>query len=317
MSDKGLDKAELTKWWDVLDVLDVLEHHGCDVEKALRIARESRHPDAVWLASLFSPGVAVTRARMVEVMREQGEDARALHVAWMLGHDEEHDLLERAAAKGYAPAQADLSSVRGGSRGFELAQLAAAQGSRRGMYHLGWRLRFGRGCAKDENRATELFRAAAELGEASAEVSYGEVAFGERDWERFHWWSRAVARGRAKRGFWRGTVSLLSAFEKGELGRVLHIAAPLLRANLNVVKQEVFGSYVGEEVSQKLLRVLELHEAMLDRARRAIACWSVVGRRRGVVKDMRVMIAKMLWEEPWQWGEKDGAAQGTKKARTN
>jgi hypothetical protein len=43
---------------------------------------------------------------------------------------------------------------------------------------------------------------------------------------------------------------------------------------------------------------------MLRRARDAVACWSIVGIRRGLVKDVRVMIAKMAWEEPWQWSEK-------------
>lgn len=33
----------------------------------------------------------------------------------------------------------------------------------------------------------------------------------------------------------------------------------------------------------------------------AIMCWSMVGRRLGVVKDMRVMIAKMVWEESRVW----------------
>jgi hypothetical protein len=53
-----------------------------------------------------------------------------------------------------------------------------------------------------------------------------------------------------------------------------------------------------------LQRVLEQYDAMLHRARRAIACWSMAAKRRRMVKDMRVMIAKMAWEEPWQWGEK-------------
>jgi hypothetical protein len=56
----------------------------------------------------------------------------------------------------------------------------------------------------------------------------------------------------------------------------------------------------GFTVAQ-LERVIELHAAMLGRARRAMVCWSMAGRRLGVVKDVRVMIAKMLWEEAWRW----------------
>jgi hypothetical protein len=50
-------------------------------------------------------------------------------------------------------------------------------------------------------------------------------------------------------------------------------------------------------------RILVLHDEMLGRARRAIDCWSMAARRCGVVKDMRVIIAKMAWEEAWRWGE--------------
>jgi hypothetical protein len=131
--------------------------------------------------------------------------------------------------------------------------------------------------------------------------------------ERFYWWSLAVVRGRGQQWFLRGTVLLLPSFENGGLGRILHTAAPLLSSNMNVARQEVFGQILYGDTWQELLRVLELHEAMLDRARRAIACWSGVGRRRGLVKDMRVMIAKMLWEEPWRWGEKDDVKTKKKK----
>jgi hypothetical protein len=56
-------------------------------------------------------------------------------------------------------------------------------------------------------------------------------------------------------------------------------------------------------------RVLELHGQLLGRARSAIDCWSVAARRLGVAKDIRVMIAKMAWEEVWRWGEQDAVKQ--------
>jgi hypothetical protein len=49
--------------------------------------------------------------------------------------------------------------------------------------------------------------------------------------------------------------------------------------------------------------VLELHEAMLRRAREAIDCWSVAARRCGVAKDMRLVIARLAWQEVWRWGD--------------
>jgi hypothetical protein len=79
----------------------------------------------------------------------------------------------------------------------------------------------------------------------------------------------------------------------------------------------MFTHSVSEVKMLIVERLLELHKAMLARARRAIDCWSMAGRRCGVVKDMRVVIAKMAWEEAWQWGEKKEPPEHNKKTRTN
>jgi hypothetical protein len=89
----------------------------------------------------------------------------------------------------------------------------------------------------------------------------------------------------------------------------LHIVAPVIRANLNIAKQKVFGYLIAASEVELLQQVIELHDAMIGRARRAIDCWSMAGRRCGVVKDMRLMISKMAWEEAWQWGEKDSVEE--------
>jgi hypothetical protein len=48
------------------------------------MARESQHPDAQWLVSLFPAGEEVTREGMSEVMRGQRGDARAMFMTWLL-----------------------------------------------------------------------------------------------------------------------------------------------------------------------------------------------------------------------------------------
>jgi hypothetical protein len=45
---------ELIKWWDALECVAVHLVRK-DVERCLSLARECRHPDAQWLASLFLP----------------------------------------------------------------------------------------------------------------------------------------------------------------------------------------------------------------------------------------------------------------------
>jgi hypothetical protein len=48
-----VDKAELVKWWDLLDDLMRTMLRNKDLAASLEIARTLRHPDAEWLASLF------------------------------------------------------------------------------------------------------------------------------------------------------------------------------------------------------------------------------------------------------------------------
>jgi TPR repeat protein len=305
-----VSRAEEIKWADARD--SVTEGR---IEQGLQMARECQHRDARWLASLFPVGVPVTAERMHEVMLQQGDDPRALFIAWRLDKGDSSGLI-RAAEAGYAPAQAELSFHLSGRSGedeaFAWAQRSALQNDRDGLYQLGYRFEFGFGCPEDESKAVEAFRLAAELEFREAQYRYGELAFGEHDWERYHWWIRA--KGRAHRELLSQVIRLLPLFERGEHGRILHIVGPVIANGLDAVGQW-FGIALPEDEVAKLKRVIELHGAMLECARRAIDCWSMAARRIRVVKEMRAMIAKMLWEEPWQWGEKESARHETNAKR--
>jgi hypothetical protein len=108
------------------------------------------------------------------------------------------------------------------------------------------------------------------------------------------------------RDFVRVVLELLTLFEMGELSRVLHVAAPVVAANLDVAHCSCFGETMSAADLSGMQRVLRLHEAMLRPAKDAVVCWSLVGRRCGIVKDVRVMISKLVFEEPWRWGNGDG-----------
>jgi hypothetical protein len=298
--------AEQIKWLNALDAIV-----DGRLNKGLRLARESQHPDARWMASLFPAEPEVTLRRMREVMREQGDDARALYFVWVLERELAHEPLVRAAEMGYAPAQASLSArASTAPEAFLWAQRAASQGDRRGVYRLGKCFAEGLGCAVDIRRALLLYKSAAEMDLKEAMDDYGALAFGALDWERYLWWGRAIERGRFVPEFSRSVVRLLPSFEKGENGRILHTAAPMIRGML----EKRPGNW-GE--LESLERTMQVHNAMLLRARHAVDCWSMAGRRLRVVKDMRVMIAKMAWAEVWRWGEKEFAEQEQRQEKRN
>jgi hypothetical protein len=107
------DPTELGRWRNVLDSFG-LAYTPSSVSRALQLARESLHPDAQWLASLFPAGTEVARWHMTAVMCELGDDPGALYIAWRLAEHSENKLLQRSAEKGYAPAQAKMAAVTSG-----------------------------------------------------------------------------------------------------------------------------------------------------------------------------------------------------------
>jgi hypothetical protein len=299
------DRVEQIKWWDALDELLAALEPG-RFERAMRMVRDCRHPDAQWLASLFPPDVAVTREDVEAMMLQQRDDPRAMYLLCRLrpNADESDELSARAASMGYAPAQVWMSYVvRDDQEALRLAQLAAAQGDRLGLFHMGYRLLRGECCDMDKAKGKEFVRQAAELDLPAAMYFYGNE-FSEYGWERYYWRWRAASRGYSSHAFCDAVLRFLPRFDAGECGRILAIAASLISGNLDVEGGQMFWLPLQPVQIEKLLRVVELHRQMLQRARRAIACWSVVGLRYGVVKDVRVMVAKMAWEEAWQWGEK-------------
>jgi hypothetical protein len=59
--------------------------------------------------------------------------------------------------------------------------------------------------------------------------------------------------------------------------------------------------YSGEELWAS--RYIDRYEKWCEEARSAIWCWLVVGKRWGVAKDIRLLIATLLWEERAEWSK--------------
>jgi hypothetical protein len=315
MKAEGLhtDMTEQIKWWDACDVL-IGRWAAPDVARGLQMARESQRPDARWLVSLFpADGEVVTLHLFRSLLIACGDDPRAV----VLCQSATNDDLRRAAEDGYAPAQALMAKCTDEKEGLAWCKKAAAQNDRDALFQVACCYLHARGCARDVPKAMELHREAAELGHVAAQLTLGLSAHEESDWRRYEWWARASSRGYRGYDLCLAMCRLLPHLLKGAMGQALQAAVPVIRNNFDAVSGTVFGLVVPEGDMRRLRQVLQLHDAMLSRAREAIACWSIVGRRCGLTKDVRVVVAKMAWEEAWQWHGKaslaarasDGAAQ--------
>jgi hypothetical protein len=293
--------AELIEWWDILDDLVSTGSNRITFSRAVERARACRHVDAQWLASLVPAGMATTREEELRVLQAgaQEDDARALYVLGRLTYSDRS--LRRSAELGYAPAQAARCFWCDEPREvFCFAQLAAQQGDRCGKWQLGECYYDGSGCEQDETTALALWREAAEMGQRDAQYRMGCIAYGAEDWQRYRFWGSAAARGN-----WGSVAALISKaakqlrlYNEGGSGRIVFELGAAYRGHTD--KERVF-SVVNLDDAVVAQRCVNLHEQWTALAKAAVECWLMTGRRFGVAKDIRLLIARSLWRERADW----------------
>ena len=109
--ERARNEKLLLDWYDIRDLL--LGHNGAkaDVKRALLLAQQCSHPDAVWLSSTLAH-----HQECGSVFLEHAEtDARASCFAWFFHGAKDLKLLQRSAEQGYAFAQAWMGHRTGAS----------------------------------------------------------------------------------------------------------------------------------------------------------------------------------------------------------
>ncbi len=297
-------QSDLVKW---LDAVDALTGQGAfessaspNLARGVELARESGHPDAQWLASLFPADALVSCEEMRRVLTAQGDDdARACLIRAFLPGADRAALLRRATALGYGPAMtlADAADVQ---EKFALSERAAAWGDRRGHFWQGCLRVRGVGCELNTAAGIASFRIAAELGHAEAQVLYGEMACQWSDPERYRWWGRAARRNCSAgiKCLLLGALKQVRLYEEGEKnGRLVFEIGAACKGHV-----EPIASREGDEAKfQAAEKAVQLYDRWCDEARAAIRCWIGGSLQLGVVKDIRLLIAQKVWEERFVW----------------
>jgi hypothetical protein len=179
---------------------------------------------------------------------------------------------------------------------FQFAKSAASQSERVGFYWLGWCYQFGTGCEGDLEKARELYFIAAQLGFVCSMRSLGAL-LDESDRQRWLWWGRAAVLGDA---LWY-LCSFSDVVEKfnsvsANCAVVFHIGQTL-NEHVSVEKRTIFGNrYDFNNLNGPANSAISFYKSQLSSCRRAVDMWSHVSIRCGVVKDIRVLIGKLVWE---------------------
>ncbi len=296
----GVPLVELFKWLEVRDILLGDNDKEQDITSALALARDCKHPDAVWLTFIFEGKDVSTEDEAREVLLHEN-DARALCFAWWLTDDREEGLplLRRSSEMGNAFACSSLCDrllYRNNKEAFRFAQLAALQRERDGFHLLGSCFRDGVGCEEDLNLAKENYFIAAELGHISSAYYFCDL-LGESDPTRWLRLGRAVLHGLP--GSFLGSFSnQVEQFFSG-LGNatIVFLIGRALKGNIDLEKERIFGTnYNFDSWIGPANQAVSFYASQVKSARLAVDTWCLVAARLHVIKDMISLIGKMIWE---------------------
>ncbi len=293
--DFGVPLVELFKWLEVRDYLLGQNSKDRDIPFAVELARDCKHPDAVWLTSIFEGEEVSTSAEEArKVLLLHQNDARALCFAWCLTHNMSEDLamLRRAADMGYAFACSTLCEqvkfTKNSEEIFRLARVSAVKHERDGFFVL------ARCFHEDLDSAKENYLLAAELGHDAAADRLANMLDNE---DPVRW----LVMGKAKNLQYSLLLSLdekINCFFSGpEEPAVTFAIGCVLKGNINAKKKQIFGaSWKFNSLIGTANRAVSFYDLQIKCARLAVHTWTLVATRLSLIKDMRIYIGKMIWE---------------------
>lgn len=274
------------RWLKARDYFMGTNYQTQDFAKALVIARTCPlDSDAVWLCSLFLEGASTDKESVMNVLFEatQTDSTGAAlcfyaYVKCTLGNrrSDFDDLLNQAAACGHSYAKMRVAIFWNIS---DQILKYAMQDEPVAIYYAAYN-------AITNAMAIELHKRAAELGYIDSMIALtGFQAVDMRKTVRYL--GKAAGRG------------------------VFKVLPHLIRIAHSGVSSDRF--LVGEQIATKNIRSALVNDPLSSAAlyylrvrvdaRSAICAWTGVARRLRVVRDIRIVIAKMLWREQIEWAQ--------------
>jgi hypothetical protein len=292
----GIPLATLLEWYKIRDTFFGVNFVSPNIPLALELALSCQHPDARWLAEACAGKDVTTKEDAKRVFSALGQDdARALCFLWCSG-EADVTLLRRSAELGFAFAQALLAFQSQGEERFKFAQLAAAQGERDGFHWLAVCFRDGDGCENNFVKAKESFLRASVLGDVTAMIWLGGL-FDESDPRRWLWTGRSAALG-----YWTDFLVIFS--KQVEVlhscwgnAAVMFAIGQALRGHVDEQARKIFASvYKFDFLIGPAKQAIAFYEAQIKATKDAMRAWTLVGIKLKVVKDVRKLIAKLIWD---------------------
>lgn len=281
-------------WYEIRDLLFGHNYVKQDLKRAFALAAICDHPEARWLNGMIADNNIDSMEQLRTIfVRCEKNDLKALCFSALSVWPVDKQALQRSADGGFGFAQACIAERKRGEDSFHYALLAAFDRERDGFFWLGECFRNGFGCEKDAVLSRENFMNAAVLGHVDAMVEFGK-SFDWADPRRWYWWAKAASKGQTKFFFDYFCMKKASS----PCHNVMIAVGQALKEHVDKEKGQIFGStYLFDSHSDEAnqaIDVFKTHCALI--ARNAIHSWSLIGLRNGVCKDIRIMIARIVWD---------------------
>jgi len=328
---KPADKENAIKWYHARDTL--LGHFG--IEQNLRLgvelAKLSTHEDAVWVVSVMGrllrekegmPPVLL-QEQMARELIEMGNngDPRALFFGVLLkeriGDFKRAKCIDRSASMGYFPAKFH-DSAHGNPINSENWQQASRD--REGIVYIASffagnanaKVNAGIACVVDEYLARTWLKEASDLGHLDAAVRHITMMYDAKNPTRYQLLGRIAKRSKsaASKFFNVGFAFYQMCWEcifeigsvcSGNISDVIDHTGEFYQQSIRL-----FGHTFKNDCwdYNQIQKCCVLYDQCYERYKYAARCWILIGKRLGVVKDIRGVIGKMLWNQRISWFSK-------------
>jgi hypothetical protein len=291
-TNNGIPLATLLEWYKVRDTFFGVNYVSRSIPLAIQLASTCEHPDARWLTEACAGKDVTTKEDAKRVFLGLGQnDARALCFLFLLRNGAEWAPLCRSAELGFALAQAWMACRSRGEERFKFAQLAAAQGEREGLVWLGLCFCDGEGCEKDVEKAKDCFLHASELGDVGACEYLGSIMDDDRRWE---WLCRAAVGG-SSRTFEREFAHQVNLLDSGTGNpAVVFAIGRTMNGSVNAEEGMIFETHSDHIDAAEA--AVAFKKVQVEATKDAMKAWSLIGLRLNVSKDIRKLIAKLVWD---------------------
>ncbi len=298
------DKRNLILWLEVRSIL----FREANVAAAFYLTQQCEHEDARFLVSLFSrPPSSWREVTEIFCKLAQSGDPRGMCWASMSSitpKDDGEEWLLRSAQSGVPWAMSEMACYREFNE--EWMEKAAALGEPDALASLArghWKGE--NGCPLNRKRARLLWREAAELGDAAHQFEYASVCLETDLLERLKWYRRSAIQGNiaAIRYFIGIVAGQMSLYNQGCSGGALcEIGAAFVSAQLSPSWRHE-ASMSSNEKSANM--AIQLYESWCAKAHRAVLCWVWLAKELGVAKDIRLLIADLIWDQRSAWSARN------------